>query len=131
MKPMRRYTFRPYIRRPVYPHFILTTYETNRRDSRGCYYIGYKLVMRQGGVSTVIFQGEDFNAGPMHAIDSVGAAHGLMGFLTLRPGDTDAEYFEKYTPAQLDFAASHAESLVAEIAVRWESSDGSLKKRYR
>lgn len=35
----------------------------------------------------------------------------LLGFLALRPGDTDAEYFERYTPEQLDFAAEHGDEL--------------------
>ena len=35
---------------------------------------------------------------------------GLVAF-ALRPGDTDAEYFANYTPAQLEFAESDAEEL--------------------
>ena len=33
-------------------------------------------------------------------------ALGLLAFLTLQPGDTDEEYFENYTPAQLAWATS-------------------------
>jgi hypothetical protein len=29
-----------------------------------------------------------------------------MGYLTLRKGDTDKEYFENYTPEQRDFSDS-------------------------
>jgi len=31
----------------------------------------------------------------------------LLGFLTLRPGDTDVEYFDAYTPEQMEFAESY------------------------
>lgn len=131
MKAMRRYTFTPY-REGMGPRFVLATYETNQHDSRGCDYIGYKLTMLEAGVHTVLFEGSDFNAGPMHAIDSIGAAEGLMRFLTLRPGDTDAEYFDKYTPAQLAFCSDHAEALSVEVDARWRDPEtGGLKKRYQ
>lgn len=43
----------------------------------------------------------------------------LLGFLTLRPGDTDREYFDKYTPAQLEYANQHAETLPCECYARF------------
>ena len=36
---------------------------------------------------------------------------GLLAFLSLKPGDTDPEYFEGYTPEQLEFARQEGESL--------------------
>jgi hypothetical protein len=47
----------------------------------------------------------------MNGIDSDESVRALLSFLTLRPGDTDAEYFENYTQEQLDFANEHAEML--------------------
>jgi hypothetical protein len=43
----------------------------------------------------------------------------LMGFLTLRPGDTDDEYFDRYTPDQLAFADEHGEFLGLEVEMRF------------
>jgi hypothetical protein len=131
-KPMRRYTFTPYLPGQG-PSFVLSTFETNKRDQRGCYYIRYvfEMVDAAAGARTVLFSGADFNAGPMHAIDSIGATEGLMTYLTLRPGDTDGDYFAKYTLAQLDYCSQHAESLQAEVAARWQDRNGNLKQRYR
>jgi hypothetical protein len=88
--------------------FILETWETDRPDPRTHrFYIGYRLTGPQG----VVFEGSDFSPSPMDAIDSDAALRGILGFLTLRPGDTDPEYFEDYTPAQLAFCETDAEAL--------------------
>jgi hypothetical protein len=70
--------------------------------------LGYKLFSGK----TLIFQGEDFGPSAMDAIDSDAAAFSLLGFLTLQPGDTDREYFDDYTPEQLEWCQSdEAEAL--------------------
>lgn len=58
-----------------------------------------------------IFTGEDIGTGAGDAIDSDDAIRGVLTFLSLRPGDTDAEYFSDYTAEQLDWAQCHAEAL--------------------
>jgi hypothetical protein len=65
--------------------------------------IGYELCGPDGAR---IFRGADFRCSPLYAIDSDDTLRGLLGFLTLRPGDTDGEYFDGYTPAQRAFAES-------------------------
>lgn len=62
---------------------------------------------------TPIFTGDDFLCSPMDDGESLAAAKSLMGFLTLRSGDTDDDYFADYTPEQLVFAAHEAEMLSA------------------
>jgi hypothetical protein len=64
-----------------------------------------------------LFEGEDFYASPLHADDSDEAVRALLGFLTLRPGDTDAEYFEGYTPEQLAFSEEHAEGVAVSFGL--------------
>src|SRR4051812_40567617 len=59
----------------------------------------------------LIFEGDDFGCSPLHAIDSDAAVGGLLAFLSLKPGDTDPEYFESYTPKQMAFALAHGEDL--------------------
>ena len=112
---LRRCTFRPY-RSGYGPTFHLTTWDSCKPQQR--YYglretIGYRLTMREGRVTTVLFEAEDFGPSPMHAIDSDASVRALMGFLTLRPGDTDADYFDAYTDTQRRFCELHAESLAA------------------
>lgn len=55
----------------------------------------------------LLFSGDDYYPSPMNSIDGIDSAAGLLGFLTLKPGDTDNEYFDKYTEKQLEFAHSN------------------------
>ena len=54
----------------------------------------------------VLFRGNDFGPSPLHADDSDEALRALCGFLFLRPGDTDREFFGGYSAEQLAFASS-------------------------
>lgn len=96
--------------------FELTTTATSRCDWRGQSYIAYELASPEGAV---IFEGSDFAGSPMHSDDSDDTLRSLLGFLTLRLGDTDREYFENYTPEQIAFRDGPAESLSM-----WASDDG-------
>lgn len=108
---LRTCRFRPYAH-GAGPAFTLTMHATDRTDSRGCTYIGYELVERAPGEEPVVlFQGEDFCGSPMHADDSNETVASLMSFLTLRPGDTDADYFAEYTADQRAYCDEHAEAL--------------------
>ncbi len=70
-------------------------------------------------ITTVLFEGEDFGCSPMHGIDSDATVAAIMAFLTLRPGDTDPEYFADYTPEQLAYCSEHAETLSCEVDCRF------------
>lgn len=82
--------------------FTLRMWDTGRRDSRGQANIAYEL--KDG--RKVIFAGEDFSGSPMHADDSLATVACLLGFLTLKPGDTDLEYFANYTREQMSWCES-------------------------
>ena len=64
--------------------------------------IGYRMRWR----GRTIFEGVDFGPSPLYAIDSRDTALALMGFLCLREGDVEAEYFDNYTPVQLEWRGS-------------------------
>jgi hypothetical protein len=116
---LRRVRFSPY-RKGMGPTFALTMWDTHSCDNRGQTRIGYTLTMKPAnGSGTVIFRGEDFCGSPMHADDSDATVACLMGFLTLRPGDTDADYFAAYDGLQLDFCANYAETLSCEVEARF------------
>lgn len=108
---LRTIRLRPYLPGKG-PSFTLETAVTGRTIS-GKDRISYRLKLHENGKTRVIFQGDDFGASPLHAIDSDETCAALLGFLTLRPGDTDKEYFENYTPEQMEFAETHAEALLA------------------
>ena len=110
---VRTVIFRPY-RKGMGPVFTLTTYDAGRRyDGKN----GLAYTLRSEGKT--IFEGDDFGCSPFDAIDSDGAIADLMGFLTLRPGDTDSEYFDNYTAEQLAFCSAHAEALSCEVYSRF------------
>lgn len=107
---IRSVDFDPYISGTS---FKLQLYGTNIPDSRrnGRTMIGYRLWQIDRDRATLVFDGDDFGPSPSHSDDADESVASLMSFLTLRPGDTDADYFDDYTSEQLDFAASHGEAL--------------------
>lgn len=111
---LRRDEFRPYCGSEM-QWFSVEMWDTHRLDSMGKSVLGYELRTHLGDDSSVTFTGDDFHCSPMHAIDSDDAVRALMSFLTLRPGDTDAEYFDGYTQEQMDFCRCHAEALDSEV----------------
>jgi hypothetical protein len=117
---LRTVNLRPY-RAGCGPVFKLMTWDTGRQigfKSR----IGYTLSMKEAGRGqswVVLFTGEDFGCSPLHAVDSDETCRSVMSFLTLRPGDTDREYFAGYTPEQLAFCSAHAEALACEVSRRF------------
>jgi hypothetical protein len=76
----------------------------------------------------LLFSGADYGCSPMHAIDSDETLRSLLGFLTLRPGDTDAEYFKDYTQDQLDFCSGDAESLSIWAESAASSGDSTVEE---
>ena len=46
-----------------------------------------------------------------HTTDGDDAKELVLSLLSMKPGDTDADYFARYTPEQLEFAESHGEEL--------------------
>ncbi|HXJ62000.1 MAG TPA: hypothetical protein VNU68_35630 [Verrucomicrobiae bacterium] len=87
--------------------FQLDLFDTGRSDWRGQSLLAYSF--RDG--SKVIFEGSDFAGSPLHADDSTATIAALLSFLSLRPGDTDRDYFERYSPEQLDWARANGEEL--------------------
>jgi hypothetical protein len=109
MEKLRTVKFSPY-RKGMGPTFQLDMFDPNI-VSGGKQAIAFKLIMRQDGVKIVLFGRDNMFCSPLYAIDSDEAVKAVMGFVTLRKGDTDSSYFDSYTEAELDFANCHAEAL--------------------
>ena len=116
MDYLRRCIFTPYKKGSS---FTLTMWDTGHTTTEHKTLIRYRLTQRTGHKRTVIFEGNDFSVPQYTAIDSDKAVKALMGFLTLRPGDTDREYFDNYTKAQMEFVEEHAEDLAMEVFMRF------------
>lgn len=113
---VRTVHFTPY-QKGMGPRFTLHLYDVNATDSAGRYGVGYRLLMGR----EVVFEclNSEGCAYGHHSVDGDAAVRNVMGWLTLRPGDTDAEYFAAYTPEQLEFCSSHAEALQSEVMFRF------------
>ncbi len=117
---MRRIRLSPY-RRGMGPTATLVLYDIGNDGvdwtQPGRTHVGYRFIV--DGVT--LFEGTDYSPSPLHSIDGDDAVRGLLGFLCLKPGDTDAEYFERhnYGPAQLEWAEQHGETFSMEADHRF------------
>ena len=126
---IRTCVFRPY-RRGMGPTFTLRLYDMGEPYQGGPHWrIGYTLDMSQNGRSVRLFDASDFGCAPSNAIDSDACVESLMGFLTLRPGDTDSDYFKSYSDEQRAYCDQHAEQLGACVMFRFCDEDGNVKAR--
>ena len=65
--------------------------------------------VRHGG--KVIFPRGQLYCGIPGTIDGIAARELVLSLVSMKPGDTDEEYFAGYTPAQLDWATKHGEAI--------------------
>lgn len=100
----------------------LQTWDTGKL-SAGRSAIGYEL---RDSANAPIFHGADFKPSPLRADDSDAALRALLTFLTLRPGDTDPEYFADYTERQQAFCQSDDCELLALLYS--EGGDGEFEE---
>ena len=77
---------------------------------------GYRLYSNDA----LIFEGVDLSGPRGMACER--AACEVMCFLTLRPGDVEDDYFEKYTPDQLDWRDTYAEAMGLDVLEMMEAA---------
>lgn len=94
--------------------FKLELYDEHTYPTR----LAYKFYLN----NKVLFEGNEYRPSPMHSIDGKESIFGLLAFLSLRPGDTDDDYFKDYTPEQLEFCETDAEELSL-LVNDWEYDD--------
>jgi hypothetical protein len=87
--------------------FRLELYDTYQSDRRGGTMLAYRFYVGK----LLVFEGDDYSPSPMHSIDGDESVAGLLAFLSLKPGDTDAGYFARYTRDQMWFAKKWGETL--------------------
>ena len=69
----------------------------------------------------LLFQGNDLGT-PIHTNLDVDVVMSLLGFLTLKPGDTDDEHFERYTESQLEWSESDDCEYLSMLVMEHEES---------
>lgn len=82
-------------------------YNLTMYERASAWRVSYDLVLKKG--SSLVGIWHDFRPGMLHAIDSPAAWAAAWSFVTLRPGDTDPEYFDDYTSDMLAFMDGDAE----------------------
>lgn len=91
--------------------------EKTRGTNHHC--LGYQFKVGR----KIIFEGTDFGCPFQIGIDSLEAAYSILGFLTLKPGDTDKEYFEEYTKEQMEWAKSSKCEYLSLLVSDWEEKN--------
>lgn len=62
-------------------------------------------------------------------VDGVDARELVLSLVAMKPGDTDADYFESYTEAQLSFADTYGEAIDYVRQLRYcDPETGAVKK---
>jgi hypothetical protein len=87
--------------------YRLELFDTLTTDRYGKSVLAYRFFHR----GRLVFARADFHGSPLHAVDADATVAGLLAFLSLKPGDTDPDYFEGYTAEQLAFARAEGENL--------------------
>lgn len=110
---------RDMLRQVRFPNgYVLRMWDTHTVDEYHKSVLGYSFESHDG---SVLFTGMDFACGAGTAIDSDDCVEALASFLTLRPGDTDAEYFVGYSTEQMAFAHGEAEAMQIDVMEHtWE-----------
>lgn len=85
----------------------LQLWETHERMQPNHHYVYFRFMLPSGKQLFAEFLGV-----PGHTcVDSDEVLRTALSFITLRPGDTDKEYFKDYTEEQMDWAETEAEEL--------------------
>lgn len=95
---------------PIDEDHLLEIWPAGHRDGRIQWY--YRLSRKR----RTIFAASDIRSATGTVLSTqelVKAARSVLAFLTLRPGDVDAEYFDAYTSTQLAWRDRYAEELTA------------------
>lgn len=109
MERIRFARLSPY-RKGMGPTFRVEIWDTFTRDYRGCSNLIARLYMYEGGKRTHVLD-QRFAMGVFQTDDGDAAMQAAITGVAMKPGDTDSEFFEGYTEAQLDVVKEHGESL--------------------
>lgn len=87
-----------------------------------------KLTVEVKHGSEVIFPAGQLHCALHGSSDGIAAKELAMSLVAMKPSDTDADYFEGYTPDQLAWATGHGEALDMERMTRYCDEDGNVRK---
>jgi hypothetical protein len=85
---------------------VITAFDAH---STSGYHKRIDIEVRHGG-EVILARGDTYCSTP-RSIDGIEARELVMSCVAMKPGDTDSEYFESYTPRQLAWVTEHGEDL--------------------
>jgi hypothetical protein len=90
--------------------------------------LGQLWGIEKDGFARCIFPGLRIGVPGHQSIDGIDAVLAMLSCALMRPGDTDSEWFDDYTPEQLEFAkSSDCESLQCVVSCA-EAGSGDLEE---
>ena len=95
---------------------------TGHADRTGHAQVAYYLARPDG---SRVFEGKDFGTPSHMCADGPEAATSILSFLTVQPGDVEEEYFDNYTPEQLDWRQSEEAEDLSLFALELEEGEAS------
>lgn len=95
----------------------VTLFEAHRWGEDKCR--SYHRYILQSG-DEILFEGDTFSPSPFRGDIGDAQVAELIGFLTLKPGDTDDEYFKDHTPRQLEWVESMEAETLSYMASDYE-----------
>lgn len=109
---------------------VIYAYESTRaRSQYGHTYIDTFVRLNS---ETVFKRGDTYCGIPAGtSIDGISAKEAVLSLIAMKPGDTERDYFESYTPEQLTFAESLGEELSAIREMRYCDENGEVKEKRR
>jgi hypothetical protein len=117
-----------WLRTANHADFRVDLWDTGDRPPGGHVELAYRLCVADGARWVLVFSGEGFGAPPAHDLDSDAVLAAIVGFFSLRPGDTDADYFDRYTRSQLAFAEECGEELALWAAELEQDGEGKSRR---
>lgn len=103
--------------------FKLRLQETGRRDKSGKVRLAYRFEdtrYEDAEHDNIVFEGDDYFLSPMHQPGSDAAVAAILSFMALGEGDTDSDFFDSYTPAQLEWRNSNRREELSMIVTEME-----------
>lgn len=86
---------------------------------RGGDKVEYYVFLNRG----LLFSGNDYKPSPMVSIDGLKSIIGLLGFITVREGDTDLGYFKNYSKDQIEWTRTNDCENLSVLLSDYENTD--------
>ena len=100
-----------WLRTAHHDDFRVDLWDTGGHQPDGHAELAYRLCVADGARWVLVFSGEGFGTPCALKQGSDATLAAILTFLSLRPGDTDAAHFDRYTARQLAFAKERGSEL--------------------